>query len=67
MKFANQLKDWRGLRTQEQAAKILRVKIDRYRKWEQGAFEPQGLMKCSLFARMSHAPFVAPAIKPNGK
>ena len=38
--FAKRLRDWRGERTQKEAAFDLKVDVDIFRKWEQGQATP---------------------------
>ena len=53
MKFAKQLRAWRGDRTQAAAAKALGVSLRNYQNWEIGHRTPKGFALDILLQKIS--------------
>lgn len=49
----NQIRAWRGVRSQEWAARELRVALRTFQRWERGEVSPRGYQKEKLEAALN--------------
>jgi DNA-binding transcriptional regulator YiaG len=64
IKFSEQLRQWRGSRTQSRAAALLDVNISTYQNWEYGRNQPSQYAQSSVLGLLDRATEAPPAPMP---